>query len=106
MPPAGSGARGDDWTAATPERPQDAAQLEAARKAVPRDPDAAQALGTTLARLYVAELEGLHGQALEDRRRNLEATLRSPALARRTPWRPAPVSGCLRPSPFAPPPGP
>nr|WP_275976191.1 serine/threonine-protein kinase [Geothrix oryzisoli] len=56
-------------------------QLEAARKAAPRDPDAAQALGTTLARLYVAELEGLHGQALEERRRDLEPTLRSPALA-------------------------
>ncbi|GLH65897.1 serine/threonine-protein kinase [Geothrix edaphica] len=56
-------------------------QLEAARKAAPRDPDAAQALGTTLARLYVAELEGLHGQALEERRRDLEPTLRNPALA-------------------------
>ena len=56
-------------------------QLEAARKAAPRDPDAAQALGTTLARLYVAELEGLHGQALEERRRDLEPTLRGPALA-------------------------
>ncbi|WP_084511771.1 serine/threonine-protein kinase [Geothrix fermentans] len=56
------------------------AQLEAARKAAPRDPDAAQALGTTLARLYVAELEGLHGQALEERRRDLEPTLRGPAL--------------------------
>lgn len=56
-------------------------QLEAARKAAPRDPDAAQALGTTLARLYVAELEGLHGQALEERRRDLEPTLRAPALA-------------------------
>jgi len=54
-------------------------QLEAARKAAPRDPEAAQALGTTLARLYVAELEGLHGQALEERRRDLESTLRSPA---------------------------
>lgn len=56
-------------------------QLEAARKAVPWDPDAAQALGTTLARLYVAELEGLHGQALVERRRDLESTLRGPALA-------------------------
>jgi len=56
-------------------------QLEAARKAAPRDPDAAQALGTTLARLYVAELEGLHGQALDERRRDLEPTLRGPALA-------------------------
>ena len=56
-------------------------QLEAARKAAPRDPDAAQTLGTTLARLYVAELEGLHGQALEERRRDLEPTLRDPALA-------------------------
>lgn len=56
-------------------------QLEAARKAAPRDPDAAQALGTTLARLYVTELEGLHGQALEERRRDLEPTLRGPALA-------------------------
>lgn len=55
-------------------------QLEAARRAVPRDPDAAQALGTTLARLYVSELEGLHGQALEERRRDLEPTLRAPAL--------------------------
>ncbi|WP_243382399.1 serine/threonine-protein kinase [Geothrix alkalitolerans] len=55
-------------------------QLEAARKAVPWDPNAAQALGTTLARLYVAELEGLHGQALEERRRDLESTLRGPAL--------------------------
>lgn len=56
-------------------------QLEAARRAAPRDPDAAQALGTTLARLYVTELEGLHGQALEERRRDLEPTLRGPALA-------------------------
>lgn len=56
-------------------------QLEAARRAAPGDPDAAQALGTTLARLYVAELEGLHGQALEERRRDLEPTLRGPALA-------------------------
>ncbi|HEX9010043.1 MAG TPA: protein kinase [Holophagaceae bacterium] len=56
-------------------------QLEAARKAAPDDPDAAQALGTTLARLYVSELEGLHGQALEERRRELEPTLRGPALA-------------------------
>lgn len=55
-------------------------QLEAAQKASPGDPDAAQALGTTLARLYVAELEGLHGQALEERRRELEPTLRRPAL--------------------------
>ncbi len=56
-------------------------ELEAARRAAPRDPEAAQALGTTLARLYVAELEGLSGQALEERRRDLESSLRAPALA-------------------------
>jgi serine/threonine-protein kinase len=56
-------------------------QLEAARRASPRDPDAAQALGTTLARLYVGELEGLHGQALDERRKDLEPSLRAPALA-------------------------
>lgn len=56
-------------------------QLEAARSAAPRDPDVAQALGTTLARLYVQELEGLHGQALEERRKELEPSMRAPALA-------------------------
>ncbi|HTL98041.1 MAG TPA: tetratricopeptide repeat protein, partial [Holophagaceae bacterium] len=56
-------------------------QLEAARKAAPKDPDAAQALGATLARLYVGELEGLRGQALEERRKELEPALRVPALA-------------------------
>ena len=56
-------------------------QLEAARKAAPKDPDAAQALGATLARLYVGELEGLRGQALDERRKELEPTLRLPALA-------------------------
>ncbi len=56
-------------------------QLELARKAAPRDPEAAQALGTTLARLYVAGLEGLNGQALEERRKELAASLREPALA-------------------------
>ncbi|HXC17361.1 MAG TPA: protein kinase [Holophagaceae bacterium] len=56
-------------------------QLEAARGAAPKDPDAAQALGTTLARLYVQELEGLHGQALDERRKELESSLRAPALA-------------------------
>ena len=56
------------------------AQLEAARVATPKDPLVAQALGTTLARLYVAELEGLHGQALEDRRKELDLPLRQPAL--------------------------
>jgi serine/threonine-protein kinase len=56
-------------------------QLEAARKAAPKDPETAQALGTTLARLYVEELEGLHGQALDERRKELEAALRAPALA-------------------------
>lgn len=56
-------------------------QLELARKAAPHDPEAAQALGTTLARLYVAELEGLNGQALDERRKELAASLREPALA-------------------------
>lgn len=56
-------------------------QLEAARAAAPKDPEVAKALGTTLARLYVAELEGLHGQALDERRKELEAALRRPALA-------------------------
>ena len=56
-------------------------QLEAARRAAPRDPEVAQALGTTLARLYVEALEGLRGQALDERRKELELTLRAPALA-------------------------
>ncbi len=56
-------------------------QLELARKAAPKDPEAAQALGTTLARLYVAGLEGLNGQALDERRRELATSLREPALA-------------------------
>ncbi len=56
-------------------------QLELARKAAPKDPEAAQALGTTLARLYVAGLEGLNGQALDDRRKELASSLREPALA-------------------------
>lgn len=56
-------------------------QLQAAWKAAPQEPETAQALGTTLARLYVEELEGLHGQALDERRKELEATLRTPALA-------------------------
>ncbi|GLH72730.1 hypothetical protein GETHLI_12320 [Geothrix limicola] len=56
-------------------------QLEAARRAAPWDANAAQALGTTLARLYVGELEGLHGQALEERRKDLAPKLRDPALA-------------------------
>ncbi len=56
-------------------------QLEAARKAAPKDPEVAQALGTTLARLYVEALEGLHGQTLDERRKELEPTLRAPAQA-------------------------
>ncbi|HEU4951410.1 MAG TPA: protein kinase, partial [Holophagaceae bacterium] len=56
-------------------------QLEAARRAAPTDPDVAQALGATLARLYVGELEGLRGQALEERRREIDPTLKRPALA-------------------------
>jgi len=44
------------------------------------DPDTALALGLTLARLYEAELEGLRGPSLADKKRELEATLRQPAL--------------------------
>ena len=45
------------------------------------DPDTALAMGLTLARLYEADLEGLRGPSLAERKRELEATLRRPALA-------------------------
>lgn len=48
---------------------------------VAADPDTALALGLTLARLYEAELEGLYGKPLADRKQALEPSLRQPALA-------------------------
>jgi serine/threonine-protein kinase len=56
-------------------------ELELGSAGAPRDPDTALALGLTLTRLYQAELEGLRGKTLEDRKKELEAGLRQPALA-------------------------
>ncbi|WP_316411688.1 protein kinase domain-containing protein [Mesoterricola silvestris] len=56
-------------------------ELEPAPGAIPQDPDHALALGLTLTRLYQAELEGLRGKALEERKRDTEQDLRRPALA-------------------------
>ena len=56
-------------------------ELEAATRSFPKDPDTALALGLTLARLYQAELEGLRGKALEDKKKDCELGLRQPALA-------------------------
>ena len=46
-----------------------------------QDPDTALALGLTLTRLYQADLEGLSGKPLENKKRELDKTLRQPALA-------------------------
>ena len=46
-----------------------------------QDPDTALALGLTLTRLYQADLEGLNGKQLEDKKRELDKSLRQPALA-------------------------
>jgi len=56
-------------------------ELEPSPGATPQDPDNALALGLTLTRLYQAELEGLRGKALEDRKKDTEQDLRRPALA-------------------------
>jgi serine/threonine-protein kinase len=54
-------------------------ELEIAWKSSP-DPEIAQALGLTLARLYQLEMEGLRGKQREDRKKELEADLLRPAL--------------------------
>jgi serine/threonine-protein kinase len=56
-------------------------ELEEATGGVPRDPDTALALGLTLSRLYQAELEGLKGKPLADKKKECESSLRQPALA-------------------------
>jgi serine/threonine-protein kinase len=56
-------------------------ELELGSAGAPRDPDTALALGLTLTRLYQTELDGLRGKTLEDRKKELEAGLRQPALA-------------------------
>lgn len=53
--------------------------LEAAWKRAP-EPDTAHALGLALARFYQDELEGLHGDLRERRKRELGPELREPAL--------------------------
>jgi serine/threonine-protein kinase len=54
--------------------------LEQARQFLPTDPRVAQALGLTLAHLYAQELEGLQGRAREERKQEVERTLKAPAL--------------------------
>lgn len=54
-------------------------ELTEARRLAPRDPEAALALGLTLARLYSEELEGLRGRAREEKRKELEPQLLRPA---------------------------
>lgn len=56
-------------------------ELELAWKASRgQDPEIAQALGLTLARLYQQEMEGLRGKQREDRKKELEGNLLRPAL--------------------------
>jgi len=55
-------------------------ELEIAWKASQRqDPEIAQALGLTLARLYQQEMEGLRGKQREERKKELEGSLLRPA---------------------------
>ena len=56
-------------------------ELEKARTILPHDSAVAQALGLVLAQLYAQELEGLRGKQREERKRELEKSLRTPALA-------------------------
>ena len=56
-------------------------ELQLGFQGAPADPDTALALGLTLTRLYQAELEGLRGKPLEDRKQALDQELRQPALA-------------------------
>jgi len=56
-------------------------ELEAGAGRLPQDPDTALALGLTLSRLYMGELEGLRGQNLADKKKECEQDLRLPALA-------------------------
>jgi eukaryotic-like serine/threonine-protein kinase len=55
-------------------------ELDLAHRLAPRDLDISQALGLTLARIYQTELEGLSGRALAERKKDLETSVRQPAL--------------------------